>query len=445
MDGDTARLALEATKLAPGAPLLRTGWMEFTYVEFYAYSFFLRIAGEPILGTRLLSASGGIATVVAVYLLARQLYGKRIGTISALLLSVLPIHLVFSRNGLNNTWPAAYASLSLYLLPSHPLLGGALAGLAQYSYHSAILIPILMAFYFVIRRSPVAHVVRAGAGFLMTFGPLIYYYLWNPEVYASKIDRTTIFRPDLELALGKRLFRNYVAFHLPVAANRLYYVYTPYLGIVARVLFTIGLLICAFRLARRPNQLMLFWYASGVFLGGVLVMGSPTPHRFVILLPPVVIMAAVGLDLLYGVAQRRLGRRLAAVSLLAVLSAYVITSLYVYWEHDTRDIYAADYNTQVGTYVGRFVEECRPGSWVYLLGDSRANDSRSIYYKAMPALMLLTAGRGSDVEPPFDPAKQYEKNAVFVLLPSRVAESDLSLASCRVAPRASCATRSASR
>ena len=167
---------------------------------------------------------------------------------------------------------------------------------------------------------------------------------------------------------------------------------------------------------------MLFWYASGVFLGGVLVMGSPTPHRFVILLPPVVIMAAVGLDLLYGVAQRRLGRRLAAVSLLAVLSAYVITSLYVYWEHDTRDIYAADYNTQVGTYVGRFVEECRPGSWVYLLGDSRANDSRSIYYKAMPALMLLTAGRGSDVEPPFDPAKQYEKNAVFVLLPSRVAE-----------------------
>ena len=182
------------------------------------------------------------------------------------------------------------------------------------------------------------------------------------------------------MALGERLFRNYLAFHLPVAANRLYYVYTPYLGIVARVLFTIGLLICAFRLARRPNQLMLFWYASGVFLGGVLVLGSPTPHRFVILLPPVVIMAAVGLDLLYGVAQRRLGRRLAAVSLLAVLSAYVITSLYVYWEHDTRDIYAADYNTQVGTYVGRFVEECRPGSWVYLLGDSRANDSRSIYY-----------------------------------------------------------------
>ena len=66
----------------------------------------------------------------------------------------------------------------------------------------------------------------------MTFGPLIYYYLWNPEVYASKIDRTTIFRPDLELALGKRLFRNYVAFHLPVAANRLYYVYTPYLGLL---------------------------------------------------------------------------------------------------------------------------------------------------------------------------------------------------------------------
>ena len=92
--------------------------------------------------------------MVAVYLLARQLYGKRIGTISALLLSVLPIHLVFSRNGLNNTWPAAYASLSLYLLPSHPLLGGALAGLAQYSYHSAILIPILMAFYFVIQEAP---------------------------------------------------------------------------------------------------------------------------------------------------------------------------------------------------------------------------------------------------------------------------------------------------
>ena len=63
---------------------------------------------------RLLAAAFGVATVVLVFLLGRLLYGSAVGTIAALLLALMPYHVVVSRQVLLDTPMVFFATASLY-------------------------------------------------------------------------------------------------------------------------------------------------------------------------------------------------------------------------------------------------------------------------------------------------------------------------------------------
>lgn len=65
---------------------------------------------------RATAAAFGVATVAVVFLLARALYGNLVGMVSALLLAVMPYHVVVSRQILLDGPMVFFSTLGLYLL-----------------------------------------------------------------------------------------------------------------------------------------------------------------------------------------------------------------------------------------------------------------------------------------------------------------------------------------
>lgn len=72
--------------------------------------------GVADLPGRLLSVGFGLATVGLVYLLGKELYGRRAGYLAVLLIAVMPYHVVVTRQVLLDGPMTFFATLSLYLL-----------------------------------------------------------------------------------------------------------------------------------------------------------------------------------------------------------------------------------------------------------------------------------------------------------------------------------------
>jgi len=84
------------------------------------YQFLLALVfgrfGVSDLWPRLLGVAFGVATIFVVYLLGSLLYGRRTGTIAALLMAIMPYHVIVTRQGLLDGPLVFCSTLTLYLL-----------------------------------------------------------------------------------------------------------------------------------------------------------------------------------------------------------------------------------------------------------------------------------------------------------------------------------------
>ena len=109
---------------------------------------------------RLVSVGAGVATVYLVYELGRQLYGRRTGLIAALLLALMPYHVVVSRQVLLDGPMTMLATLTLLLLVRFVLTGrpawlyatGAAMGLTFLAKETSIV--LLLAIYAFLALTP---------------------------------------------------------------------------------------------------------------------------------------------------------------------------------------------------------------------------------------------------------------------------------------------------
>ncbi|WP_446214984.1 ArnT family glycosyltransferase [Micromonospora sp. IBHARD004] len=72
--------------------------------------------GEVDVAGRVVVAVLGVATVLAVHLLGARLYGRRVGLVAALLIAVMPYHVVVTRQVLLDGPMVLFATLTLYCL-----------------------------------------------------------------------------------------------------------------------------------------------------------------------------------------------------------------------------------------------------------------------------------------------------------------------------------------
>jgi 4-amino-4-deoxy-L-arabinose transferase-like glycosyltransferase len=108
--GQAASLAKDPD-LAAFFPVVRAHPMLFQSILAFAYL----IHVSDILA-RVISVAFGMGTVVLVYLLGRLLHGRRVGQVSALIIALMPYHVVVSRQVLLDGPMTFFATLTLYLL-----------------------------------------------------------------------------------------------------------------------------------------------------------------------------------------------------------------------------------------------------------------------------------------------------------------------------------------
>jgi asparagine N-glycosylation enzyme membrane subunit Stt3 len=143
-------------------------------------------SGTPDVAGRYVSALFGVGTIILVYLLGRTLYGRRAGVIAAVLLAVMPYHVVVSRQILLDgpmTFFATAALLCIALFVRSDdrawlILAGASIGVAALTKETAIIL-VGSVFVFLSLTSsfwrPLRHVIGAGAlavGLALTY-PLV--------------------------------------------------------------------------------------------------------------------------------------------------------------------------------------------------------------------------------------------------------------------------------
>lgn len=75
-----------------------------------------QITGVSDLYGRLVAIAIGIATVYIVYLLGSELYGRRVGTLAAVWLALMPYHVIVTRQLLLDVPVAFFSTLTLYML-----------------------------------------------------------------------------------------------------------------------------------------------------------------------------------------------------------------------------------------------------------------------------------------------------------------------------------------
>lgn len=371
--GDEGTQALAALRLL-GPPLgnpFSTGWYSVPTMSFLAYGLGMRLFGSTVAGARALSAVIGTATVLATYLLAREVAGRWVGWIAAVLIAFGHYSIHFSRLASNQVADGLFLPLALWFLlrglregerdavgPVYPFwfgLAGFTLGLAWYGYFGARLSSIVAGLYLGWRALVEPRFLRRqGWGILLllmgvgvALFPLLFHYIAHPSEFFSRYNQVGILASGwLEQAkavtgrsatalLLQQFWKSVSAFHFTPDPTFWYCPGVPLLDPVSGVFLVLGL-VAVTRRARRPGYgLLLLWFWSLILLGWTLTENPPSSQRGVGIAPVAAVLAAVGLVETAGLV-RRLGdtsatRRTCRWAVGVVLAIVVVINLGFYF------------------------------------------------------------------------------------------------------------------
>ncbi|HUE75998.1 MAG TPA: glycosyltransferase family 39 protein, partial [Chloroflexota bacterium] len=282
----------------------------------------LWLFGPTPLGVRATAIVGGMLGILAVFLLGRELFGRRTGYVAAAMLAMMTWHVNFSRISFNCIWSVALNALAAYFLVqalrTRRLITFALAGLSLglslHMYYTSRLLPMILVLYVLNRvvREKRDFLRNCLPGLLVTFGatlivisPLAQFAILNPTEFRSRLDQVSIFREVSEKTsvspvvenLGKHLLMFHVAgdsngrHNLPGA---------PMLDPVIGALLILGLAMAIGRAKRSEIFILLVWIPI-MLAGGVLSLSFEAPQalRTIDNVTAVVLLAALPLVALW--------------------------------------------------------------------------------------------------------------------------------------------------
>ncbi|RMG80343.1 MAG: phospholipid carrier-dependent glycosyltransferase, partial [Chloroflexi bacterium] len=281
----------------------------------------IQLFGASLGGLRMASTIFGTLTVMALYMLGRVVFNRRVGLLAALLLAVFPPHIHFSRLALNNIADPLFGVLALWLVvralqrgkAADWLLAGIMLGLTQYFYEGGrLLFPVLVALWLLlyVRQLPLRAWLYWALGFILIAFP-IYYVLWlwraapvtrlvlegvGNDFWARFLAADAGF-PQLALYFRERFMPSLLhIFHTPDGSAFYYGGDTPLLWLPLVPFFFMGVAI-AVRNGKR-GLLLLMWLLLTV-LGNSLIVENDWSARFVVLFPALALLMALGLDGLF--------------------------------------------------------------------------------------------------------------------------------------------------
>ncbi len=310
--------------------------------------------GHTFTALRVVPALVSTATVGAIYLLGRELFDRRVGLAAAMLLATLPPFLHFSRLAVISVIDPLFGVLTLALLArglrtgsrTAYVLAGVMLGLTQY-FHEAgrLLFPALVALWLIgllLTRTEIRRVAGTVFGFrlhwpfawrglalgllaaLIVAAPLIVTQRTQPEQIRTRLDyavlprqfwQATLLTSDFRPLLGSVRDAALTLARIKDATN--YYGGTT--ALILPLFVPLFLLGSASILRRRPPRggVVLLWMALTILGNSILTVPSTSVH-FLVGLPAVALLMALGLSETLARLSRRHATALLAVLVIAV-------------------------------------------------------------------------------------------------------------------------------
>lgn len=326
--------------------------------SFYqAYIF--RLFGYSLWSWRFSSVLITVLTVVPLYLLARDMFNRRMAVVASVLLITLPYSLAFARMGYNNSQAVLPVALAVYLiyvaLQRRSMfyfgLGGIAAGAGFYTYTAGrlglavtagFLACMLVAQWFIRFRRKLPDEQRQQAAkylpvlllLIVVFGVmaavttaphLVHTNFISPELLQYKMleslfpnthyalafypadelfrdyppihfgDQEFFFRPDLYVQLFARGVFHTMLSLHETTVTHSHYISAPLAGPIGVIFYFIGFVVALRNLRQREYFLIMFWFMGGLFLLSMVNTFPPRQQHFVPVIPMIALLTAIGI------------------------------------------------------------------------------------------------------------------------------------------------------
>ncbi len=319
---DETNTALDALRIMEGRPdsLFGTGWFEtpnaFAYLQLVA----IKLLGTTFAAIKVQSIIPGILTVLALWLLARELFGPLPAIFAAAFLAFNRWHVNMSRWGWNEVYPPLLQVLSVYFIARATrrrswgdwALAGFLLGLGMYTYLSIRLAVLAIGAYLVYRavvergflRRHWQGLIVFAAVYALTFAPLAFTYYNNPFTFLNRSQQVSILN-DVRAAGGdlaplqESIKRHLLMFHVAGDTNGRHNLPgAPMLDPITGAFFILSAGWAIWKWRDHRRVLSLIWIAF-TLLGGILsqLAEAPQAYRTLAVTPAIALLCADAYDL----------------------------------------------------------------------------------------------------------------------------------------------------
>ncbi len=451
------------------------GYMSMPTAFYWPLSWSLWLVGDTVTGLRFPAAVVGTITVPFMYLLVRDLWGRRLALLSTVLLATYDYHIHFSRLGANNIWDPLFVVLMLWALDRglggaspdrarqddgdlaerteepaplryrYFILAGLVMGLGMFFYTGARLLPLMAgiyaAFVWLQRRRQIprlgVHVALLILSCVIVAGPILSYAQSHPAEWNARLNQVGIIQSgwigrqmeatgqSISRVLAEQFIRAAGAYHYYPDRTAWYAAPRPLLGFWAGAFAVLGMAWAVAHWRDRRNFLVLLWFWSVVITGGMLTESPPSSQRLVLAIPAVVLLVTFGLDRSVDLVSRLLNIGRARESLiLGVLCALLAAaSIHFYFVEFTPTRRYGSPNGETATMMGHYLQDLEGDYKAYLFGAPR------IYWKFGTMPFMAPWVQGTDVIEPLDGPPSFVdevartgRGTVFLFLPDRSGE-----------------------
>ena len=356
--------------------------------------------GVNTLSLRLVEAIFGILAIPMTYVLARRMFNTSVALFAAALLTVSHFHLHFSRVSVNGgILDAFFTALAVFLFYSglrsrRPLdfaLSGMVVGVHLFMYMGGRLTILFLLATMVALLVVNPRLVAANLSGLALFGlvyavtalPMLVWATQQPGEFSGRFVTMGILqngwlanemrasgRSQWEVLLQQ--FRvSMLAFNV-YPASAFYLASKPMLDLWTAVPFALGLVYALWRAFDERFLLLNAWFWSAVIGGQVLVLNPDiSAYRIMIVMPAVVILAAVGWFKLVDSAARVLTRNryLWGTLTMAFIALVAYVNLSYYWLDFAPNCKYEDKGTRVPSLMGSYLGTLDRDYRGYLYGE----------------------------------------------------------------------------
>jgi len=367
------------------------------------------LLGRTSFALRIVAALFGVLTVLGIYLFTKEyLRDSRAALLASSLTAISLWPIMLSRLGFRANMAPFFLTAGLWLLyatwnrrnDAHhnrvliaACIGGLLFGLGFHSYIAYRAAPIILAAPFLLFVQSAwkerNHCIICIPTLFLFFTfiattPLLYFFLQNPEDFFGRTAQISVFEsPDPVAAFAKNIGITLQMFYFAGDYNARHNLPgTPQLWWPVAIFFTLGI-VEAFR---KKYMVLLLWFFAMMLPVAVSNEGLPHALRAIIMIPPVFILAGIGMSALWKYASRKITAPVASAAGILVLIALGYTTYHQYFKQwEAKEAFGGDLY-RIGLFLNDAPEEVPK----YVITDEVDSIDRTGRPMALQAILFTT-------------------------------------------------------